>query len=102
MLHIKRENGEVVYKMSKHMSLSEKHEHPIITTPTLTQPNTLTFNGWYEKYKNDVDNISEAIIASVMKMQSDRYIIKVHDTEQLRQDISKWVYRCSNNKLKHF
>lgn len=114
MLHIKRDRstGCPVYKMdvaptsncsSQSLGLNSINSiERVFPCPIIKQPHHMSFGNWYEENFEIAEYIIEILINAIEQFQSEKYIIKLHNTEQLRDELLSWLFAHSDNRVKGF
>lgn len=75
-------------------------ENPV-PIPKLHNNHKLSYDKWYELYKNKIDDIINIFLTHVENFSSDTYICEINYT-QLEKDFLNLLYRTSNNSYKSY
>jgi hypothetical protein len=69
--------------------------------PKVHRSNKLSFSTWYNRFKEDIDNIADNFINSIFKLKSENLIVH-YSMKQMIIDFINKLYETSHNSFKNY
>lgn len=69
--------------------------------PKIHNSNKMSFTQWYDRFKEDIDNITDLFIKSLFELKFHNLIVHF-SVKQLRIDFINKLYKTSYNSFKNY
>lgn len=99
MLNIKRHTSYYTNLDNKKNNINDIT--PIKIPKMQLTRNKLSFTIWYDRFKEDIDNIADNFIISMFELKSQNLIVHF-SIQQMRIDFINKLYETSHNSFKNY
>jgi len=96
---LKIENNKSYFTLQKKTKNETSITETIFKTPILNKKHLLSFDKWYEKYKDEIDEITNEFVSRTFDIKSDKFIIHFN-IKNLKQQFILMLYNTSDNAFK--
>lgn len=96
MLHISGKSSYYTVKPP-----SEKEERGVIPRPKIYNPIIMSFDQWYNKYKNILTEMSNYIVEKLWLLTSDKYIANFN-ASVIKKELVQLFYKTSYNRYRNY